>query len=171
VAAIAGYFADGRTLQESAAAWPRLAALAADGGLQQFSCLHIATHAFADTRSGRLSGLALHDRDVWLDDLRELAPLPPLVVLSACNGGQSLVVGGDEQVGLLPTLLAVGARQVVSTLWQVEDEAASRFMADFYDRLAAGAAPAAALAAVQRAWWRQGERYADWAGFFSVGWI
>ncbi|NIV13045.1 MAG: hypothetical protein GWN62_17705, partial [Aliifodinibius sp.] len=58
-------------------------------GLDSFKFLHVASHAFADTLSGRLSGLAFYDRDVWLDELRGCAPFPGLVTLSACSGSKS----------------------------------------------------------------------------------
>ena len=45
-------------------------------GLSRFDWMHIASHFFSHTQTGRLSGLALWDGDVWLDQLRDLSPLP-----------------------------------------------------------------------------------------------
>jgi CHAT domain-containing protein len=160
----------GLTLLEQAATWPNLLALRQEDGLARFAFLHVASHAFADPISGRASGLALYDQDIWLDQLWELAPLPGLVTLSACSGAQSLTHQGDEHVGLAMTCLAAGANQVIGSLWPVLDPAAARLMADFYHHYAAGPAgsgsPAAALAHAQRA---QKGNPAAWSAFLCLG--
>jgi CHAT domain-containing protein len=156
----------GLALQEQEATWPNLLALRQADSLARFGFLHIASHAFADPVSGRASGIALYDQDIWLDQLWELAPLPGLVTLSACSGVQSLTHQGDEHVGLATTCLAAGANQVIGSLWPVLDLAAAHLMADFYHHYAAGRSPAAALAHAQRV---QSGRSAAWSGFLCLG--
>lgn len=158
-----------QVLLNTNATWSNLLALKNDSGLAGFGFFHIASHASHDTRTGRLSSIALHDREIWLDQLRELAPLPALVTLSACNGMQSLIYEGDEHVGLATTCLIAGANTITGSLWPVLDEAASTMMTRFYERFFAGESPAAALAKAQRVAIENGETLQHWASFICMG--
>jgi CHAT domain-containing protein len=151
------------------ATWPHLLALAEPGGLAGYTFLHVASHAFRDPVSGRLGGLALSDRNLLLDEVWELAPLPSLVTLSACSGSRSRLYAGDEQVGLAATCLAAGAQTFVGSLWPVLDETAVALMADFYASLAAGSGPARALALAQRRAWQHTNNLEQWGGFLCTG--
>jgi tetratricopeptide (TPR) repeat protein len=75
-----------------------------------------------------------------------------LVVLSACESGR--VEAGDrldDFVGLPGTFVAAGAAEVVATMWEVDDLAASLFVDRFFETWAGGRSPATdALAAAQR---------------------
>jgi CHAT domain-containing protein len=157
------------SLLNEAATWPKLLAKAEGAGLAGFSFLHFAGHAFVDGVSGRLSSLAMFDRDVWLDELWECAPFPALVTLSACSGSKSRLYEGDEQIGLATTLLAAGARQVVANLWRVDDKETAALMKRFYTCLRDGNGAGQALALTQRAAVQEGKSAADWAGFRCTG--
>ncbi|MFO7682007.1 MAG: CHAT domain-containing protein, partial [Chloroflexota bacterium] len=144
-------------------------------GLARFAFLHIATHAFADPYSGRLSGIALYDQDLWLDELAQMAPLPPLVVLSACSSLRTLLYEGDEPMGLPAACLAAGAQRVVGAHWPIADESAPELMVNFYRFLLTGRGVAEALAWAQRTAIEQtpaGQpeiNQANWAAFLCVG--
>lgn len=157
----------GQELYEEAASWPALCRLAEHNGLSQFSFWHIATHAFHDALAGRLSGIALRDRDIWLDHLWQCAPLPQLVTLSACSGNRSKVYTGDEHVGLTLTCLVAGAQTVIGSLRPVQDATTADLMIDFYRYYSQGYPSAHALALAQRAA-AQGPG-ADWKYFSCVG--
>ncbi len=158
-----------RVLLDNQATLTNLFQLAAGGQLAQFAFLHLATHAFSDQITGRLSGLALYDDDLWLDELTQLAPLPPLVTLSACSGLNSLLYEGDERVGIASTCLAAGARMVIGSLWPVLDRAAPDLMRDFYQYRLASGNNARALALAQRAALAAGVNVRYWGGFQCVG--
>ena len=116
-----------------------------------------------------LSGVALADQDVWLDQFAELAPLPDLITLSACSGNQSLMFEGDDAIGLTTTCLAAGARHVIGSLWPIRDEAAADLMTDFYRCFLAGKGAARALAEAQRAAAQRQPDYAGWGTFLCIG--
>lgn len=168
--------AGGKLLFDSQASWDNIRAMKdaehsphQAHGLSRFSWLHIASHMFSDPRTGRLSGIALWDRDIWLDQLRDLAPLPSLITFSACNGISSFVYEGDEHVGAPTTCLIAGASSVIGSVWPVIDQAAAKFMVDFYDHYLVGMHPAQAAAKTQRQMIEQGEDLKAWAGFVCMG--
>ena len=138
-------------------------------GSTRFSFLHIATHAYSDQFTGRLSGLALYDRDLWLDELQQFAPLPPLVTLSACSGLRNLIHEGDEQIGLSIACLSAGAQRVVGSLWPILDESSPNFMRDFYQDLLDGYGVAEALVQAQRTAVQTGADLMHWASFQCIG--
>jgi CHAT domain-containing protein len=75
-------------------------------------------------------------------------------------------------VGLTQGLLYAGAKQVVATLWRVEDRSTAELMSRFYHALLVeGRSPAAALRLAQLAI-RQDKRWRSpyyWSGFVLQG--
>jgi CHAT domain-containing protein len=75
-----------------------------------------------------------------------------LVVLSACDTGVGSVQAGEGVLGLRRGFLQAGARNLLLTLWRVDDEQTTGLMLDFYAAAhQLGKAPEA-LARVQRNW-------------------
>ena len=114
--------------------------------------MHIAAHGFYEADTPLFSRLALAEGDgsdgnlevheILSDvDLRGVN----LVVLSACQTALGKVSAGDEIVGLTRALLYAGTPGVISTLWEIDDEAAATLMNHFYDRLLHGGSAADAL--------------------------
>ena len=69
-------------------------------------------------------------------------------VLSACDLGRATVLHGEESVGMSAAWLHAGARAVISSPALLADELACEVFADWHARVAAGEAPADALAGV-----------------------
>ncbi|MCY2959340.1 MAG: CHAT domain-containing protein [Planctomycetota bacterium] len=89
------------------------------------------------------------DRDATLS-AEELASLDlrdcDLAVLSACDTGRGEVITGQGVASFQRALLAAGARDCVTSLWRVPDEATRELMAAFYRGLwEKGLEPAEAL--------------------------
>jgi CHAT domain-containing protein len=61
-----------------------------------------------------------------------------LVVLAACRSGVGKRSGGDEVVGLTRSILYAGSPGVISTLWNISDEATTPLIEKFYDHLLTG---------------------------------
>lgn len=136
--------------------------------------LHIAAHGALRLDVPNSSYVELADGPFHPSDVVSLALNGcRLVTLSACRTGLGRPSGGDERIGLLRAFGLAGAHAVLATLWRIDDAASRTFMTLFYERLAAGALPAQALRAAQRAF-ISGDcgnalRYPYyWAGFHLV---
>jgi len=153
-----------------------------EGRLRSFRIVHIATHAFANSEDGDLSGLVLSLVDrrgqpvkgfLQAGEVYQLDLPADLVVLSACQTALGRDIRGEGVIGLTSAFLHAGAARVVSSAWQVDDEATAELMREFY-RVMLGKrprTPAAALREAQLAIARH-DRWRSpyyWAGFLMNG--
>jgi CHAT domain-containing protein len=157
----------------------REAALTTD--LSQFRYLHFAVHGKIDAEFPNFSKLVLAERDgegraiegdLTLTDIYGLTLGADLVVLSACDTALGKNVRGEGLLGLTRGFLYAGASSVLSTLWQVQDEATTRLMERFYHALFANRLPPAdALRFAQLEMRRQEVREFPyyWAAFVLQG--
>jgi CHAT domain-containing protein len=111
---------------------------------------------------GRATGANLPGRDDGILTAEALAGLQlqklDLVVLSACETGLGDVAGGEGVFGLQRAFHIAGARNVVASLWRVDDDATAALMALFYRKLwKEGKAPPQALKEAQLALYRSPE--------------
>jgi CHAT domain-containing protein/tetratricopeptide (TPR) repeat protein len=143
--------------------------------------LHFATHGILDAVRPERSGLVLslvdrqgrpQDGILRLNDIFRLQLSAELVVLSGCETGLGRQLRGEGLVGLTRAFMYAGAPRVVSSLWQVDDQATATLMTRFYQHmLRRGARPAAALRAAQLEL-AADPRWASpyfWAGFVLHG--
>jgi CHAT domain-containing protein len=98
-------------------------------------------------------------------------------VLSACNTGTGVLIDGEGVLGLERAFRIAGARNIVMTLWPVDDRITARFMRHLYgERLEQHASTAEAV-------WDSTRKMLDerraagrsthpwyWAGFVGSGW-
>jgi hypothetical protein len=113
------------------------------------SLAHIAAHGGFRADNPMFSHLRMADGPLTVYDLERLVHPPSTVVFSACNLGQSAVHPGEELMGLTAALLGLGTATVLGSVLPAQDAATRQLMVDLHQRLAAGAGPAAALAAAQ----------------------
>ena len=94
------------------------------------------------------------------------------MVLSACDTAVGALQCQDGVANLSRAFLLAGARNVVSTLWPIEDESSLYIMRRFYIHLAAKRSVPLALAAAKRDLIRtfgRDVRPYHWAAFTSEG--
>jgi CHAT domain-containing protein/Tfp pilus assembly protein PilF len=156
--------------------------------LSGYRIVHFATHGIIDSRTPALSGLMLSrvgergqplEGFLGLRDIYNLQLGADLVVLSGCETALGKEVRGEGLVGLTQGFLYSGARQVVASLWRIEDQATAELMSRFYrGLLVEGRPPATALRLAQLAiradkrwrspyYWSGFVLQGDWAGFQS----
>jgi len=110
---------------------------------------HIAAHATLNADNGLWSAVQLADGPLTVYELEGLPSVPGLVILSACQSGLPTVRPGDEVLGLVTALLALGARTVIASVLPVDDKATADLMMALHVALAAGRFPADALTQAQ----------------------
>jgi CHAT domain-containing protein len=134
-----------------------------------FDLIHLACHGQFRPDNPMFSSLHLADGWVTVRDICVNRLNASLVTLSACETGLSKVFAGEEILGLARGFLSAGARSLILSLWTVNDEATTRFMADFYDNLQRGQTIAASLRVTQVNFIRNGEHPYYWSPFFLIG--
>ena len=93
-----------------------------------------------------------------------------LVVLSCCHSGRGKVMS-EGVVGIARAFLAAGARSVLVSLWEINDEATMEFMTSFYQYLADGKSASVALHQPMKSL-RDSEKFSAikfWAPFMLIG--
>lgn len=153
----------GRVLVDSEATVSAVAS-AMDGA----ALAHIAAHGSFRVDNPLFSALELADGPLTVYDIERLHTPPTVVVLSACDSGQSAVRPGDELMGFTAALLGLGTRALIAPVVPVPTDGTAPVMIELHQKLAAGMAPAAALAAVQRAA-ADDAAYAAAVGFVCFG--
>jgi CHAT domain-containing protein len=120
--------------------------------LSRYRILHIAAHGFFDTERPWFSGLVLSGEGSGASsgflNLIEIATLKldaDIVFLSACDTAKGRVMKAEGIKGTVRSFLLAGAKAVVATQWEVQDEAATLVACDFYGKLFEGVSPVEAL--------------------------
>lgn len=146
-----------------------------DARLDRVAILHLAAHARADDAFPERSAVFLtpgsSQEDGWLQP-REIAALDlrgRLVVLSACESADGLLLSGEGPLSLARAFFAGGARAVVATRWPLRDDDAAHLMGAFYEALGAGMGTASALRQARRQAIADGRPAAAWAGLVLLG--
>jgi CHAT domain-containing protein len=131
--------------------------------------IHIATHGHFRQDNPMFSSIRLGNSLLSLFDLYQLRFNAELVTLSGCGTGLSVVVGGDELIGLVRGLLYAGAKTLIVSLWEVNDRSTAEFMQNFYVEYKQSGQKVNAL---RKAMITLKEKYSDpyyWAAFAMVG--
>lgn len=138
---------------------PLLNAAASEASFKQQApgtdLIHLAAHATYNSKVPLESAVLLaasgsEDGLLTAEELYGVQLNAYLVVLSACETARSKVMTGDEVMGLIRGFMFAGADNIIGSLWQVEDTSTRELMGYFYQELARGATPAAALRVAQR---------------------
>lgn len=107
----------------------------------RFRYLHFASHGVFDAENPLDSALLLssdgkNDGRLTVSELYETRMNADLITLSACETALGKITNGDDVVGFTRGFLYAGANSIVSSLWQIDDEATGVLMNQFYRNLA-----------------------------------
>ena len=138
---LAGHYGDTTVLAEDVATVKEVL-----GALDGAKLAHIAAHGSHEPENALFSRLELVDGALFAHETVRLKRAPSQVVLAACELALHRIRPGDEALGFAGVLLASGVNTVVAATSKVGDLPSAAAMDDYHRRLAAGAAPAVALA-------------------------
>lgn len=129
------------------------------GQLARYQILHFAAHGLANDLHPELSGIVLSTvdsrgkaRDGFLrvHDVYRLDLPADMIVLSSCSSALGPNRSGEGLASLVHSFFYAGAKRVVASLWDVDDEATAELMKRFYAQIfEKGLRPAEALRQAQ----------------------
>ena len=168
---LAGASSDPRSLVRIGTAFDREALVAA---LRSGRSIHVATHLGKGCggEGGRLADVGLElsgDESLCAREIAEIRPVLPLAVLAACETGEGRFVDAEGLQGIARAFLESGTRNLLVTLWPVEDGCARLFAVEFHRGLLDGLRPSEAAAQARAALRAKNLGPADWAAFRLIG--
>ena len=113
---------------------------------QNFRFVHVATHSFADFNDKNNAGILCSGGPdecdpeyeiLYTKDIEKLNINSDLVVLSSCQSGVGQL-DSEGVHGIHRSFYKAGAKNVVFSLWKVNDRISQRFMTVFYTEIAKG---------------------------------
>ncbi|HEU5374654.1 MAG TPA: CHAT domain-containing protein [Ktedonobacteraceae bacterium] len=107
--------------------------------------IHLAAHAFFNVQNPLDAGIVLADGVLTAREVLDYRLQADLLVLSACESGQTGSLGGEELAGLSQAFLQAGVRSLLVSLWRVNDTATAALMQSFYRAWQTGTDKALAL--------------------------
>lgn len=146
----------------------------------RYAILHIATHTHIDEDHPGLSAIMFspeqgessgEDGILYAGEIADLRLSADLVVLSSCESGIGRMVKGEGLMALTRGFLLAGARNLVYSLWKVDDMSTSFLMQRFYAHVLGGDSYAAALrnAKLEMMQTPGFSNPLKWAGFILMG--
>jgi CHAT domain-containing protein len=116
--------------------------------MQDYDLIHIATHSLKDEGQYQLSGLIFsppgvnrqpgEDGILYSGEIYNLHLDADLIVLSSCESGVGKLIKGEGVMAMNRGFFYSGIRNIVFSLWKVEDRSTSRLMIEFYRNVLQG---------------------------------
>jgi CHAT domain-containing protein/Tfp pilus assembly protein PilF len=120
-----------------------------NGHPEEFSFVHFVAHGISSRTSPLDSAVILTKQgDSYKLYARDIVKQPlraDLVTISACHGAGERTYSGEGLVGLTWAFLRAGAHEVISALWEVDDNSTTQLMNRLYAELSKGTPPESAL--------------------------
>lgn len=136
-------------------------------GLQGYNLIHVATHSLKDEGQSQLSGLMFsmpeqksgnapspgqsapvyesEDGVLYSGEIYNMDLDANLVVLSSCESGVGKLIKGEGMMALNRGFFYSGIRNIIFSLWKVEDRSTSKLMIAFYRNVLKGQSYSIAL--------------------------
>jgi len=140
--------------------------------------IHLSTHAKVNMKAENFSFIVFADGNGGYDslytrDIYLLALDAEMVILSACETGIGRLHQGEGLISLARGFLYAGAKSVVTTLWQINDEANYKLSQAFFKNLKQGQSKAQALQAAKISQIQSSDNMnahpVYWAAFIGIG--
>jgi CHAT domain-containing protein len=119
--------------------------------LKDIKTLHFATHGYYSNKNPQRSAIVLYDYNkrgdiegnsidgfLTIPEIMRLRLNADLVVLSACETGVVKEMAAEAVYGLTYAFNVAGAKNVISSLWRVDDYSSSVFFIELYSRMKRG---------------------------------
>ncbi|NHN26981.1 CHAT domain-containing protein [Flavobacterium jejuense] len=101
--------------------------------VSQYAIIHLSTHGTSGSFSSPAT-LVFYDDVMLVNELYGLKNCTPdLVVLSACETGIGKLQKGEGAISIARAFQYAGAKNVLFSLWKINDYATSEIMTNFYD--------------------------------------
>ena len=146
--------------------------------LSSYDYIHLATHAYVSEDQSRQSGILFaptengnEDGTLHASEIYTLRLNARLVTLSACRTGTGPLAEGEGIMSLSRAFQYAGARNLLVSLWNVDDRATAELMIAFYRRMVSGESLQKSLSHTKRKM-IESRRYAHpkyWAPFILIG--
>jgi CHAT domain-containing protein len=144
--------------------------------LNDSGIIHIATHGYTSLSKPELSGLFFSNSESQSDGYLHMHELynqttnAELVVLSACKSGAGISIQNEGALALPRGFLAIGADNILASLWKIHDKKTMELMILFYQNVINnGSTFKQALKDAKVECIRRGFLPMDWAGFILIG--
>lgn len=146
--------------------------------LGRYAFYHLATHAVITQGNDENPYLAFYPDSIsWklnVQDIYKLTMPSEMVVLSACNSGQGKLERGEGMASLSRAFFYAGAKSIIMTQWQVNDQATAMIMELFYAELKKGVPKNIALNTAKNTYLASQKNHNlahpfYWAGFTPIG--
>ncbi len=142
--------------------------------------IHFAGHAFFDQKDSDLSGLVLHEGELFLaQKIRRLLEGRPLVFLNACESGLARNEAPPQDTplsylqrpaeGLASAFIYGGAIGCIGSLWPVYDRYAAQFATTFYNLVLQGYRLGEAMRRARLDIWQTNPEPVTWAAYVLYG--
>ncbi|OJJ15889.1 hypothetical protein BKI52_36835 [marine bacterium AO1-C] len=109
--------------------------------LKDFDILHIASHSTANLREERLAKIHFAPQQnpdstyLYAESIYYLPLKAQLVVLSSCESGVGKFAPGEGVMSLARGFLHAGAKNVISSLWEADDQYTKKLMVLLYQQI------------------------------------
>ncbi|MBN8576517.1 MAG: CHAT domain-containing protein [Cytophagales bacterium] len=146
--------------------------------LSEYTIIHLATHGFVDLNNQYNPGIAFapsrnsnDDGILYLDEIFSLRSNAHLICLSACETGLGNINIGEGIMGLTRAFIYSGTKNLIVSLWKVNDDSTEKFMTEFYRRMAKSASIAESLRGAKLAFLKSNPALAPhhWSAFVHIG--
>lgn len=143
--------------------------------LHQYNILHFATHATLNDNEPNDSRIYFYDDYLTTTEIYNLPLQADLIVLSACETGTGTLQRGEGLISLARAFAYANCPSLVTSLWQVDDQATADLMIDLHQHLAEAKPKDVALQQTQINYLDNPLQAAEmkhpyyWAAFVQVG--